>query len=72
MYELIRMLTYQLVWSNKIKYKRIRQTHLVYLLFIVELATCFDPAKSSSGLYVNQAMLKNCVHLWNPKDVRSF
>jgi len=34
---------------NKIKYKRIRQTHLVYLLFIVELATCFDPAGSSSG-----------------------
>ena len=41
-----------------IKQKRIRQTHLVYLLFIVELATCFDPAGSSSGLYVNQVILK--------------
>ena len=54
---------------NKINYKRIRQTHLVYLLFIVELATCFDPAGSSSGLCVNQVMLKNCVHLWDPIDV---
>jgi hypothetical protein len=35
---------------NKIKYNGIRQTHPVYLLFIVELATCFDPAGSSSGL----------------------
>jgi len=51
---------------TKIKYKRIRQTHLIYWLFIVELATCFDPAGSSSGLYVNQVMLKNCVHLWDP------
>jgi hypothetical protein len=32
------------LWINKMKYKIIRQTHLVYLLFIVELATCFDPA----------------------------
>jgi len=38
---------------NNIKYERIRQTHLVYLIFIVELATCFDPAGSSSGLYVH-------------------
>jgi hypothetical protein len=50
---------------TKIKYKIIRQTRLVYLLFIVELATCFDPAGSSSRLYVNQVMLKNCVHLWD-------
>ena len=49
---------------NKIKCKRIRQTHLVFLLFIVELATRFDPAGSSSGLYVNQVMLENCVHIW--------
>jgi len=41
-----------------IKCKRIRQTHLVYLLFIIELVTCFDPAGSSSGLYVNQVILK--------------
>jgi hypothetical protein len=54
---------------NKIKYKRIRETHLVYLLFIVESATCFDPAGSSSGLHVNQVMLKNCAHLWDLKDV---
>jgi len=40
-------------------------------LFIVELATCFDPARSSSRLYVNQVRLKNCVHQWDPKDVRS-
>jgi len=40
------------------KRKRIRQTRLVYLLFIFELATCFDPAGSSSGLYVNEVMLK--------------
>ena len=50
-----------------IKYKRIRKTHLVYLL--TELATCFDLAGSSLGLYVNQVMLKNCVHLWDPIDV---
>jgi hypothetical protein len=55
--------------TNKIKYKRIRQTHLVYLLFIVELATCFDPAGSLSGLYVNQVMLKNCILLRDPIDV---
>jgi hypothetical protein len=48
----------KLLLINKIKYKGIRQTHLVYLLFIVELATCFDSAKSSSGLYVKQVMLK--------------
>jgi hypothetical protein len=43
-----------------IKYSRkeIRQTHLVYLLVIFELVTCFDPAWSSSGLYVNQVMFK--------------
>jgi hypothetical protein len=57
---------------NKIKYKRIRQTHLVCLLFIVQLATCFDPAGSSKGLYVNQVLLKNCVHQWDPKDVSKF
>jgi len=51
---------------DKINYKRIRQTHLVFLLFIVELATCFDPAGASSGLYVKQVMLKNCVHFWDP------
>jgi len=28
------------------------------LLVIVELATCFDPAGSSSGLYVNQVVFK--------------
>jgi hypothetical protein len=39
------------------KYTRTRQTHLVYLLFIVELATCFAPGGSSSGLYVNLVML---------------
>jgi len=33
-----------------------RQTHFVYLLFIVELVKCFDPAESSSGLYVNLMM----------------
>jgi len=57
------------LWINKIKYKRFRQTHLVYLLFIVELATYFYSAASSSGLYVNQVMLKNCVHLWKPINV---
>jgi len=57
------------LWINKIRYKRICQTHLVYLPFIVEFATCFDPAGSSSGLYVNQVMLTNCVHLWDPIDV---
>ena len=57
----ISLLTKQYI--NKIKYERISQTHLVYLLFIVELATCLDPAGSSSGLYVNQVMLKKCVHL---------
>jgi hypothetical protein len=41
-------------------------------LFIVELATCFDPARSSLRVYVNQVRLKNCVHQWDPKDVRSF
>jgi hypothetical protein len=51
-----------------IKYKTIRQTHLLYLLFIAEFATCFDPAGSSSGLYVNRVMLKkNCLHLWDPR-----
>jgi hypothetical protein len=54
---------------NKIIYKRIRYTRLVYFLFIVELATCFDSAGSSSGFYVNQVMLKNCVHLWDPIDL---
>ena len=39
---------YFVLQIHKIKYKRIHQTHLVYLLFIVELATCFDPAGSSS------------------------
>ena len=38
-------------------YKRIRQTRLVYLLVTVELATCFDSAGSSLGLYMNQVML---------------
>ena len=56
------------LWINKIRYKRIRQTRLVYLL-VAEFATYFDPAGSSSGLYVNQVMLKNCVHLWDPIDV---
>ena len=46
-----------------------RKTQLVYLLFIIELVTCFEPAGSSSGLYVNQVMLKNCVHLWDPINV---
>jgi len=46
----------------EIKYKIICQTHLVYLLFIVELATCFDPAGSSSGLYVNHVMLKKYIY----------
>jgi hypothetical protein len=35
-------------------------------LFIVELATRFETAGSSSGLYVNQVMLKICVHIWDP------
>jgi hypothetical protein len=52
--------------KNKIKYKRIRQTHLVYLLFIVDLVTCFDPAGSSSGLYVNQVMLKTAYIFESP------
>jgi len=30
----------------------------IYLLIIVELATCFDPAGSSSRLCANQVMLK--------------
>jgi len=30
---------------------------MVYLLVMAELATCFDPAGSSSGLYVNQVMM---------------
>jgi hypothetical protein len=51
------------------KYKKIRQAQLVYLPFIVKLATCFDGAGSSSVLYVNQVMLKDCLHLWDPIDV---
>jgi hypothetical protein len=43
--------------------------NFVCSLIIVELATCFDPAGSSSGLYVNQVMLENYVHLWDPIDV---
>jgi len=43
--------------------------NFVFSLIIVELATCFDPAGSSSGLYVNQVMLENCVHLWDPNVV---
>jgi len=46
------------------KCKRIRQTHLVYLLFIVELATCFDLAGSSSVLYVNQVMFKRTSYIF--------
>jgi len=59
------------LWVSKIKYKRISQTHLVYLLFIVELATSFDPAGSSSGLYVNQVMLKKTAYnfVWKPLEV---
>jgi hypothetical protein len=57
------------LWINKMKYKRIRQTHSVYLLFIVELATYFDPAWSSLGLYVNQVILKNCVPLLELSDI---
>jgi hypothetical protein len=65
---------------NKINYKIIRQTHLVYLLFIVKLATCFGPAGSSSSIKEKKVMLEYCVHLWDPadvyqwhpKDVRSF
>jgi hypothetical protein len=33
---------------NKIKEERIRQIHIVYLVVIVVLATCFDPVGSSS------------------------
>jgi len=32
------------------------------------MATCFDPA-GSTGLYVNQVMLQDCVHLWDHIDV---
>jgi hypothetical protein len=31
--------------------------NFVYSLIIVEFATCFDPAGSSSGLYVSQVMI---------------
>ena len=46
------------LWINKIKWKRIRQTHLVYLSVIVELTTCFDTSGSSSCLYLNQVTFK--------------
>ena len=54
-----------------VKYNRIVSVkhNFVYLLFTVELATRFDPAGSSSGLYVNQVMLENSVHPWNPNNV---
>ena len=41
---------------SKMKKERIRQTRLGYLLVIVELATCFNPAGSSRGLYVNKVV----------------
>jgi hypothetical protein len=34
-----------------LKYGIIRETQLIYSLIIIRLATCFDPAGSSSGLH---------------------
>jgi len=47
--------------------------NLVYLLFIVELATCFDPAGLPSGLYVNQVKLKKTAYIFGiPKMYADF
>jgi hypothetical protein len=44
-------------------------TTFVYSLITAESATCFVPAKSSSGLYVNQVTSENYIHLWDLNDV---
>jgi len=36
----------------------------IFIYKIVELATCFDPAGSSSDLYVNQVMLKKTAYIF--------
>jgi len=40
----------------------------IYFYFIIQLATCFDPTGSSSGLHYEPTCLKSCVHSWVPKQ----
>jgi len=53
--------------------------NLVYsLIIIINLAACFDPVGSSSGLHyepINVRKLRTSLgsqNYWDPKDVRSF
>jgi len=41
----------QKTYKGLLKYDNIHQTQLIFSLTVIRLATCFDPAGSSSGLH---------------------
>jgi len=51
-----------------LKYNSIRETQLIYSFIIIRLATCFDPAGSSSGLHYKPVALENCINSWETKQ----